>query len=100
VPEYKTLLEFSRPEYVKDLSVSRLQEQGLLKVWIQVSKNASEETIELYGFEGLTEAVSSQLQAERAVISKESNSGKEFGTIRIECWVDECYLEYTCDTTE
>jgi len=23
VPEYKTLLEFSRPEYVKDLSASR-----------------------------------------------------------------------------
>jgi hypothetical protein len=98
VPEYKTLLEFSRPEYVKNLSVSRLQDQGRLKVWLQVSKSDSEETIELSGFEGLTEAVSALLQAERAVISKETNSGKEFGTIRIECWVDECYSEYACDT--
>ena len=98
VPEYKTLLEFSRPEYVKDLSVSRSQDQGLLKVWLQVSKNDSEEAIELSGFEDLADAVSNLLQAERAVISKEANSGKEFGTIRIECWVDECYSEYTCDT--
>ena len=98
MPEYKTLLEFSRPEYVKDLSVSRLKDQGLLKVWLQFSKNDSEETIELSGFEDLAEAVSALLQAERAVISKEANSGKEFGTIRIECWVDVCYSEYTCDT--
>ncbi len=100
MPEYKTLLEFSRPEYVKDLSVSRVQEQGLLKVWLQVSKNDSEETIELSGFEGLAQAVSSLIEAERAVISKDTNSGKEFGTIRIECWVDECYSEYTCNTAE
>ncbi len=100
MPEYKTLLEFSRPEYVKDLSVSRVQEQGLLKVWVQVSKEDSEETIELSGFEGLTEAVSSLLKAEHAVISREANSGKEFGTIRIECWVDEIYSEYICDKAE
>ncbi|BEU02958.1 hypothetical protein OAG1_17580 [Agarivorans sp. OAG1] len=98
--EYKTLLEFSRPEFVKDLSISRANDQGLLKVWFQVARNYSEESIELTGFEGLAEAVSSLLQAESATISKEVNSGKEFGIIKIECWVDECYCEYTCDSAE
>ena len=98
--EFKTLLEFSRPEFVKDMSVSRMQEQGLLKVWFQVSKDGSESSIELSGFEGLSESISDLLAAERAVISKEVNSGKEFGTIRIECWVDECYSEYFCDSAE
>ncbi len=97
---YKTLLEFSRPEYITDLSTSRLQDQGLLKVWFQVSKQNSQENIELSGFSELAEAVSDLLEAERAVISKEIDSGKEFGTIRIECWVDECYSEYTCDKAE
>jgi len=74
--------------------------KGLLKAWLQVSKNGSKEVIELSGFEDLAKAVSSLLQAERAVISKEANSGKEFDTIKIECWVDEFYSEYTCDTAE
>ena len=98
--EYKTLLEFSRPDFVKDMSLSRTQEQGLLKVWLQVSKGGSEQSIELSGFEGLSESISDLVDAERAVISKEVNSGKELGTIRIECWVDECYSEYFCDTAE
>jgi hypothetical protein len=100
VSEYKTLLEFERPEYVKDLSASRTQEQGLLKIWMQISKQNSLETIELCGFANLAESVSSLLEAERVVISKEINSGKEFGTIRVECWVNECYSEYICDKAE
>lgn len=98
--EYKTLLKFSRPEYVKELNTNREQDQGLLKVCLQISKHASDESIELSGFSELAEAVSDLLEAEKAVISKEINSGKEFGTIRIECWVDECYSEYTCDSAE
>ncbi|WCN09954.1 hypothetical protein [Marinomonas mediterranea] len=98
--EYRTLLEFSRPEFVKDLSVSRVQEQGLLKVWILVSKGDLEETIELTGFEDLAESVSNFIEAERAVISKEIDSGKDFGTIRIECWVDESYSEFFCDSAQ
>jgi len=100
VSEYKTLLEFSRPEYIRDLSANRLQDQGLLKVWFQVSKQTSEESIELSGFSELAEAVSGLLEAERVVISREIESGKEFGTIRIECWVNQCYSEYTCDKAE
>jgi hypothetical protein len=100
VSEYKTLLKFSRPEYVKELNTNREQDQGLLKVCLQISKHASDESIELSGFSELAEAVSDLLEAEKAVISKEINSGKEFGTIRIECWVDECYSEYTCDSAE
>lgn len=100
VSEYKTLLEFARPEYVEDLSASRTQEQGLLKIWMQISKQDSLETIELCGFDDLAESVSRLLVAERVVISKEINSGKEFGTIRVECWCDECYYEYRCDKAE
>jgi hypothetical protein len=100
MPEYKTLLEFSRPEFVKDLSVNRIQEQGLLKVWLLVSKGDSEQSIELSGFDDLARSISSLLEAERAVISKEINSSKEFGTIRIECWVDEDYSEYSCDAAD
>lgn len=98
--EYRTLLEFSRPDFVKDLSVSRVLEQGLLKVWVLVSKGDLEETIELTGFEDLAESVSNLIEAERAVISKEIDSGKEFGTIRIECWVDESYSEFFCDSAQ
>lgn len=98
--EYKTLLKFSRPEYIKGLNANRADDQGLLKVLLLVSKQDSEESIELSGFSELAEAVSDLIEAERVVISKEINSGKEFGTIRIECWVDECYSEYTCDTAE
>jgi hypothetical protein len=100
VSEYKTLLEFARPEYVSDLSASRTEEQGMLKIWMQISKQNSLETIELWGFADLAESVSCLLEAQRVVISKEINSGKEFGTIRVECWVNECYSEYICDKAE
>ncbi len=98
--EYRTLLEFTRPEFVKDLNVSRVQEQGLLKVWVLVSKGNLEESIELTGFDDLAESVSNLIEAEHVVISKEVNSGKEFGIIRINCWVDGSYSEFFCDTAE
>ena len=100
VSEYKILLEFSRPEYVKEISVSREQEQGPLKVWLQVAKQNAEERMVLSGFDELGQAISSLLEAERAVISSEVKSEKEFGTIRIECWLDERHIEYTCDKAE
>ncbi len=85
---------------MKDLSASRNEEQGLLKIWMQISKKDSIETIELCGFAELAESVSGLLAAERVVISKEINSGKEFGAIKIECWVDECYFSYLSDKAE
>ncbi|MDH2431100.1 hypothetical protein QCD60_00840 [Pokkaliibacter sp. MBI-7] len=98
--EYKVLLEFLRPEYIKDLSVSRAQEQGLLQVWLNVSKQGSEQSITLSGYNDLASALSDLLQVERVVISRELNSGKEFGTIRIECWDDDRYSEYRCDKAD
>jgi len=95
---YRTLLEFSRPEFVTELQVSRLQDQGLLKVWLQIDAADSGKSIELHGFNDLAEAVSHLPSSERVIISKEVNSGKEFGTIRIECWDDEGYSEHFCDT--
>ena len=98
--EYRTLLEFSRPEFVKELQATRSQEQGRLNVMLQVEIAGSVKCIALSGFENLAESISNLLEAERVIISKEVNSGKEFGTIRIECWVDECYSEYRCDSAE
>jgi hypothetical protein len=95
--EYKTLLEFSSPEYVKSLEINRLEEQGLLKVLLEIKKGEKEENIELFGFTELAESVGKLLEAESVVISKELASWKEFGAVRIECWVDEDYFEYTCD---
>jgi hypothetical protein len=97
VLKYKTILEFSRPEFVSDLRASRSEDQGLLNVSLNVTKTDHEVNIELSGFDGLAQAAGHLLESERAVISKEINSGKEFGSIRIECWVNECYFEYWCD---
>ncbi len=97
MPEYKILLEFSRPEYVKELNASRVQEQGLLNVWLQVKKEHSLVDIELSGYGQLGEAIGPLLNSERVIISRELNSGKEFGTIKIECWVDDRCSEFICD---
>ncbi|TQV74097.1 hypothetical protein FLL45_14670 [Aliikangiella marina] len=93
--DYTKLLEFNRPQYVKDLNVSREIEQGVVKVWLRLS---SEESLHLVGFDDLAESISNLIQAERAIISKENSSGKEYGTIRIECWVEESYSEFFCDS--
>ncbi|MCG7497501.1 hypothetical protein MHO82_11555 [Vibrio sp. Of7-15] len=96
--KYRKILEFARPEFLTDLQVSRLKDQGLLKVWMQVETDEEHNSVELAGFDELAEAVSYLLAAEHVLISEEVGTGKEFGTIRIECWVDECYSEFWCDS--
>lgn len=91
--KYKKLFECVRPEFISELKTTRTEDQGVLKVSLQTYNHH----IELFGFEDLADSVSSMLCAEIIVISEELNTGKEFGTIRIECWVDESYLEYWCD---
>ncbi|KLV04107.1 hypothetical protein ABT56_15985 [Photobacterium aquae] len=95
--DYETLFECTRPEFISELTVSRVKEQGMIKVRLQ-----SENTVlELFGFEDLADSISTMLSAERVVISEELNTGnKEFGTIRIECWADESYSEYWCDSAK
>ncbi|WP_269533762.1 hypothetical protein [Chitinimonas sp. BJYL2] len=96
--EYEKVFEFTRPEFVAELHAFLSQEQGQLNVSLVVEKADGRATIELSGFDGLANAVSILIESEKVLISKETNSGKEFGSIRIECWVDECYSEHWCDS--
>ncbi|MGF1687417.1 hypothetical protein L4C36_12080 [Photobacterium japonica] len=91
--EYKTLFECVRPAFICNLHAERAEDQCILKLTLQ----SDSQHIVLFGFEGLTDSVSDLLSAERIVISEELNTCREFGTIRIECWVDEVYSEYWCD---
>lgn len=93
VSEYNKLFECLRPNFVSNLTAIREEEQGILKLSICTKS----QYIDLYGFEELADSVSDLLLAEKIVISEELNTYKEFGTIRIECWVDESFSEYWCD---
>ncbi|EPE2288043.1 hypothetical protein ACSG6H_004766, partial [Vibrio alginolyticus] len=90
---YKKLFECVRPDFICSLTATRTEEQGVLKLTLR-SEN---ENVELYGFEDLADSVSDLLSSERITISEELGTYKEFGTIRIECWVNESYSEYWCD---
>ncbi|MFW7526334.1 hypothetical protein ACODM8_19660 [Vibrio ostreicida] len=90
---YKKLFECVRPNFISNVTAIRSEEQGALKVYIR-NEN---QNIELFGFEDLANSVSDLLSAERIEISEELGTYKEFGTVRIECWVDESYSEYWCD---
>ncbi|NAZ48242.1 hypothetical protein GL178_18950 [Vibrio toranzoniae] len=91
--DYKKLFECVRPDFIGNLTAVRTEEQGVIKL----SLRSSNQTVELYGFEDLADSVSDLLSSDRINISQELNTYKEFGTVRIECWVNESYSEYWCD---
>ncbi|MFA0612489.1 hypothetical protein BCT01_20080 [Vibrio tasmaniensis] len=96
--EFKTIVECARPEFVSNLNVSRSQDQGILEVYIEIKTLSGHITVTLSGFDDLSEAISQILLSEHFVISEELHTGKEFGTVRIECWEDASYSEYWCDS--
>ncbi|MGR5419543.1 hypothetical protein ACPV4W_22680, partial [Vibrio diabolicus] len=91
--EYKKLFECARPDFISHLTAVREEEQGILKLSLQTGSQC----VDLFGFDELADSASDLLSAERIIISEELDTYKEFGTIRIECWVDDCYSEYWCD---
>ena len=91
--EYNKLFECVRPDFINNIQAIREEDQGILKLSIR-SQN---QYIDLYGFGELGDSVSDLLSAEKIIISEELGTYKEFGVIRIECWVDESYSEYWCD---
>ncbi|EJB8573775.1 hypothetical protein RG677_003498 [Vibrio parahaemolyticus] len=91
--EYKKLFECARPDFISHLTAVREEEQGVLKLSLQTGSQC----VDLFGFDELADSASDLLSAERIIISEELDTYKEFGTIRIECWVDDCYSEYWCD---
>ncbi|MDO6707394.1 hypothetical protein [Photobacterium sp. 1_MG-2023] len=88
------LFECARPEFITRLNVTRIEDQGMLQVNLQTES----QHLTLHGYEALADSVSDMLMAELIVISEVLNTGQEFGTIRIECWVDESYSVYWCDS--
>ncbi len=94
---FTSILDFTRPEFIRHMHVSRHIDQGLLEISIQVKTVGGDKEVILSGFNELAEAISQLVLAERVIISREINTGKEFGTFRIECWVDETYSEFWCD---
>jgi hypothetical protein len=95
----KSIFEFKTPWFISDLSTSRLSETATVTLWFQIEYGDDSKSINLYGLNDL-DIVSDLLQSERVIVSKEENSQKEFGTFKVECWVDGCYSEYWCDRVE
>jgi len=98
MPKYEVIFEFCRPDFVSNICATRTEDQGLLQVYLQVESNGREKSLTLTGFDELAESISYFLVSEHAVVSKEIDTGKEFGTIRIECWNDEGYSVHWCNT--
>ena len=96
---YKTLFHFEKPWFVSDLTTSKTSERAELNLWFQVESGHESKSIELEGLDDL-DLVSSILQAEKVVVSEEVNSQIDFGTIRVECWIDNCYSEFWCNKAE
>jgi len=96
---YQKLFEFEQPWFVSDLTTSKVSAEDDLKLWFQVECNAECKSIEIEGLDDL-ELVSNLLQSEKVIISEELNTQRNFGTIRIECWVDGSYSEFWCSKAE
>lgn len=93
---YETLFQFEQPWFVSDLTTSKISEKAELNLWFQVESGHESKGIKLEGVDDL-DVVSTILQAEKVVVSQELNSQKDFGAIRIECWIDSCYSEFWCN---
>ncbi|WP_259399135.1 hypothetical protein [Pseudoalteromonas sp. SG43-1] len=96
---YRVLFEFERPWFVSDLTTSKVSADGDLKLWFQVEYNDACKSIEIEGLDDL-DLVSNLLQSEKVIISEELNTQRDFGTIRVECWVDGSYSEFWCSKAE
>ncbi len=97
--KFVKLLEFSKPDFISDLQFNQLELNKKVSVWFQVESNNEESKhIDLTGSDDLIESISELLSAEKVIVSREINTNKEFGTIRIELWVDGCYSEFWCDS--
>ncbi|WP_244951640.1 hypothetical protein [Pseudoalteromonas luteoviolacea] len=96
---YQILFEFQQPWFVSDLTTRKVSAEGDLKLWFQVEFNDECKDIEIEGIDDL-DLISNLLQSEKVIISEELNTQRDFGTIRIECWVDGCYSEFWCSKAE
>jgi len=96
--DFEEILEFARPWYVSNLSVKRMCDQGIATVVIDITNDRQSDSIKLVGLNDF-DSVTSILDAERVRISRELGCQREFGTIRVECFDDDGYAEYWCDST-
>ena len=96
---YQVLFEFERPWFVSNLVTSRDSAKGDLKLWFQVDCDSECKSIEIESIDDL-DFISNLLQSEKVIISEELNTQRDFGTIRIECWIDGSYSEFWCSKVE
>lgn len=93
---YKILFEFQRPWVVSDLTTRKNSLEGELALCFQVECDNESKTIEIEGLDDL-DLVSNLLKSEKVIISQALNSQREYGTIRVECWIDGSYSEFWCN---
>ena len=96
---YQILFEFQQPWFVSDLTTSKVSAESDLRLWFQVECNDECKDIEIEGLDDL-DLISNLLQSEKVIISQELNTQRDFGTIRIECWVEGSYSEFWCSKAE
>ena len=90
------ILEWSKTEFIETITITQVQDQGLIDVRIKI--NSQQQHVLLSGFDGLAESISCLLLAEQVIISQETGTWKDYGTVNIEVWRDGCYEEFCCDT--
>jgi hypothetical protein len=96
--DFKTICSFSGPWYVKSILADRPCNGCKLTLHLTLSDGHDLNNIKLIHPDN-EDILTSLLDVERLVISKELNSQREFGTIHIECF-SESYSEYWCDSVE
>ena len=95
--EFKKLYEWARPGFIKELTISRERDQGIALVNVLVASRNSTHRFSLSGLNDF-DALPRILESERVVISRELNCQREFGSVQVECYDDDCYSEYWCDS--
>jgi hypothetical protein len=95
---YKEIYAFPDTWYVRRVVVDRECDGCALTLEITITDEKSEEVVRLIHLQD-EDVVSCLLEAERLVISKEIDSQREFGTVKVQCF-SETYSEFLCDSVE
>lgn len=92
---YNEILSFPDPWYVSDISASREFAGGPLTLRVKCTDDTEVKSFVLVRPDD-EDCVNGLLDAERISITKEVDSQREYGTIRVECF-GESYAEFWCD---
>ena len=96
---YKILVELGEKWDLLNISVRRASLGCALDLELKYIHEGNEIRVKLYKCKDVS-ILESLLEADRVCISKEKGSQREFGTIHVECFEEEFYSEYWCDSAE